>query len=490
MQRRLAHILILASVVFATTSVRAINWPMDPIDQAQPLGNSYGEYQNYGGAPYLHPGIDILRPAGTLVRAVKAGYVKAILTTSGDQHWRVAIGDAFDATPCDGWLYAHLDRYSITVSVGDFVNEGQYIGELVYWPVADFHHLHFVKIHNGGQPWMSDWDFIGNPLDELSVTTDLDPPVFQDVYPGQAFAYFDADGHFYLPFGSVLSGPVDVIANAYDKVGHPTWRLAPYAITYEVFNDTFSTGPINSVTFTGELYWTQNVTVIYNDDGVYNTDGDYDNRNYYFVVTNTDGDSIVETTDAASAWHTEDFNNGDWWVKVSAYDRGGNVTAESTLVTTANYFAITGRAVPCDGDPDSSGAIVTILDAGGLPQDTCGLSGQFDLDSLTLGSQHLHIERPGYADFDSTIQIPIFGEFNVALRPAYLVGDLNADQVRDALDLNRLIDILFFNSPDPPLPFWSADLNFDRVFDALDLNLLIDHLFFNAPDPGAPVCYP
>ena len=40
----------------------AIDWPMPPTTEAQPLGNSYGEYQNYGGASYLHPGIDILRP--------------------------------------------------------------------------------------------------------------------------------------------------------------------------------------------------------------------------------------------------------------------------------------------------------------------------------------------------------------------------------------------------------------------------------------------
>ena len=71
-----------------------INWPLKPFDTPRALGNSYGEYQFYGGSPYYHPGIDILGQDGDSVFAVKSGYVKAVLTTSASLHWRVAIGDS------------------------------------------------------------------------------------------------------------------------------------------------------------------------------------------------------------------------------------------------------------------------------------------------------------------------------------------------------------------------------------------------------------
>ena len=161
-----------AMVLLATQSAVAIDWPIQPRTEAHPLGNSYGEYQNYGTGNYLHPGIDILSQPYEPVFAVKSGYVKTVLTTGGDNYWRVAIGDSSGTVPCDGWLYAHLDQWSIQVLEGQHVNEGQYLGDLVTWPVANFHHLHFSKIRNTGQPWNSNWDFVGNPLEEL---TDMGP---------------------------------------------------------------------------------------------------------------------------------------------------------------------------------------------------------------------------------------------------------------------------------------------------------------------------
>ena len=71
-------------------------------------------------------------------------------------------------------------------------------------------------------------------------------------------------------------------------------------------------------------------------------------------------------------------------------------------------------------------------------------------------------------------------------------GDFNADGFLDALDLNDLIDILFFagaNITDPLCTTTRADLNCDNTPDALDLNYLIEHLFFAGPVPCDP-CNP
>ena len=61
-------------------------------------------------------------------------------------------------------------------------------------------------------------------------------------------------------------------------------------------------------------------------------------------------------------------------------------------------------------------------------------------------------------------------------------GDFDHDGDLTALDLNALIDFLFFSAP-PPSPVDLADLNCDGFPDALDLNYLIDHMFFSGPLP-------
>ncbi len=68
-------------------------------------------------------------------------------------------------------------------------------------------------------------------------------------------------------------------------------------------------------------------------------------------------------------------------------------------------------------------------------------------------------------------------------------ADFNADSVLDAVDLNALIDALFFNGPDPQdpnCPTTRSDFNNDGIPDATDLNALIDALFFNGPGPCNP----
>lgn len=68
-------------------------------------------------------------------------------------------------------------------------------------------------------------------------------------------------------------------------------------------------------------------------------------------------------------------------------------------------------------------------------------------------------------------------------------ADINGDQTLDAVDLNALIDIVFFgvdDVQDPQCPNSRTDLNCDNFPDAIDLNLMINLLFFNGDDPCDP----
>lgn len=68
---------------------------------------------------------------------------------------------------------------------------------------------------------------------------------------------------------------------------------------------------------------------------------------------------------------------------------------------------------------------------------------------------------------------------------AVIRGDVNNDGILDVLDLNQLIDILFFGGA--TLDRRIADLNCSGVPDAFDLNDMIDYLFFGGPAPV--MCY-
>ncbi len=71
-------------------------------------------------------------------------------------------------------------------------------------------------------------------------------------------------------------------------------------------------------------------------------------------------------------------------------------------------------------------------------------------------------------------------------------ADLDLSGVLDAVDLNALINVIFFNEPDlqdEGCPITRSDLNCDGVADAVDLNYVIEHIFFNGPSPCDP-CAP
>ena len=468
-------------LIFLIPPAEAIRWPFNPGNVSLPLGNDYGEYQYYGGSPYFHPGIDILRPYGTHVYAVKAGIVKAVLTTSAQYHWRVAIGDSAGSGWCDGWLYAHLDEPTIQVQVGDTVQEGDFLGDLVYWPVVSFHHLHFVKIRNQGATWTADWKFIANPLDELVPIDELDPPVIENARDADKFAFCSNNTHLYFDPGSPVSRDVDIISKIYDQINHTYWRLIPYKIEYSIFDDSISFGPILSFIFTDTLFWDQNVGVVFQEDEVCYSQGDYDYRDFYFIVTNTDQDSMIEASDKNYAWRTGEFPNGTYWVRVTAYDRYGGVDSDSMQVQVENYFQVTGKVGLSDNPPDSSGSIIQIVEL--TVSDTTDRTGSFLFGSVDSGHYLFHITHPGYSSLDTVVQVT--GNLNVEFTlqvASYIRGDVNHDQKIDLGDVVYLISYLYKDGS-LPIPFFSGDANSDTKVDLGDLVYLITYLYKGGPPP-------
>jgi hypothetical protein len=331
-------------------------WPIDSVNAVHPLGNGWGEYQWYGGSPYLHPGIDVmaLTDTGVPVYAVAHGWVKAWLTTSGDWHWRLAIADSSLAfsDSCDGWLYAHIDSGRTHAAMGQEVFPGDQIGYLVPWPVTGFDHLHFARIRDAGAVWgpsAATWEFQDSPLNHLAPNGDPEPPVIEPALAGSKFAYCRDNTSQYLPPGN-LTGDVDIIARIYDRFGPPIpyyseWeKLNPFRVEYAVHGAGDSVPRTTAFLFSHFLPYGDLgvVNAVFKQDDSCVTYGDYDDRQYYYILTNTDGDTTLEATDVSGRWRTTDLPDGHYWVVVYASDHSGNVTADSQLVTVNNYGGVAG----------------------------------------------------------------------------------------------------------------------------------------------------
>ncbi|MGQ9705638.1 MAG: T9SS type A sorting domain-containing protein [bacterium] len=232
-----------------------------------------------------------------------------------------------------GWLYWHITYSTMPFNVGEYVQIDDYIGSIATWPVAQFHHCHFTKMFFTGS-W---YTAIGNPLEYMVPDTDNDSPTFANAYNDNMFAFRTntiISPQYLDPTN--LSGEVDIVALIRDKIGHPTWNLVPYEIKYWIDGELGQVPPTTTVKFTGNIPTDSTVSTIYSDDTVCDSNGDYSARDFYFILTNTDGDGIVETEDEPYCWDTTLLPDGDYTVYVTAYDEYGNSTTEQMDVTVKN----------------------------------------------------------------------------------------------------------------------------------------------------------
>jgi hypothetical protein len=120
-------------------------WPFD-LDS---IGWSMQSYQDYGGTPYFHHGMDMMKINGTQVFNRSGGQVINIenYQPGWDLYWEVAILDP------DGyiWQYHHIEEPTIPQYIwdkyyeyladpinGGFIPADTHLGNIIYWPVWSF----------------------------------------------------------------------------------------------------------------------------------------------------------------------------------------------------------------------------------------------------------------------------------------------------------------------------------------------------------------
>ncbi len=319
----------------------ALPWPHVPQDSVHPIGNAWGNYQNYGSSPYCHNGQDIMVPALAPAVAIKPGYVKAIWLGGSSMYNGVTVADSAGAAFCSGYMYYHIDDTTIRVQVGDTVVVGDTLGLIATWSVADFHHNHFSANRDSGTIWSQYGAFYRNPLLDLSPDDDSIVPTFINAYSGQRFAICRNNTSTYQTKDSV-HGTVDFICRLDDRINHRLWRVCIYRIDYSI-RDTLGNYVVpltRSVEMSDSIdgYTRQQSRVVYKQDATCRTRCNYDSlaRQYFYIFTNTDGDSLIEPSDSLAGWNTTLSADGDYWVKVVARDEHGNTAADSMMVKVRN----------------------------------------------------------------------------------------------------------------------------------------------------------
>lgn len=313
----------------------------------QAVGNTYNEIQEYSpGSTYLHPGVDLFGDHLDSVRSVKSGYLKAVLTTSGDYHWRVAIANDNGSDSSMGYLYAHLDQNLIPFIVGDTIQESEVIGQLVDFPVTGFVHVHFARIIDQGNTWLGNWWTFDDPLHYMENFIDTIPPVFNEALPGRLIAFKNIFNDQYAPEAS-FGSDVDFISNVYDQV-NATWKCDVYATGYSI-KSIGSTTPyfsektsfvfdyFNDTYFSGDYHQTVISTMYQRDDSCFST-GNYNERSFYHIISNSNEDDTITMEDQAEKIEAYLSGRGDYMITVWAEDAYGNRTVDSMIFN----LAITG----------------------------------------------------------------------------------------------------------------------------------------------------
>jgi uncharacterized protein (TIGR02145 family) len=314
----------------------------------------------------------------------------------------------------------------------------------------------------------------------------------EDAWPGRRFAICTNETGVFFGAGADISGDVDIICSAYDYGGSRNYgRTSPYRLEYRIEGDSslpWTTafefgGSLDS--YDGEMEAFSHVVYKYN--AACSTTFS-DSLRAFFILTNTDGDGIIEIDDKNHCWSTPSFHNGEYiiWVRLSDFD--GNSFIDSETVTVSNHFTLTGTVVLDGIDPNRGGTTITILPD---DQSTVTLStGAYSLPAVGGGYQTVRISHPGYVSLDTLLLFDQNRQLDAMLSLIdYVCGDANCDGQANVGDAVRLINFVFKGGP-APVPLEAGDANCDAMVNVADAVYLINFVFKGGPAPKCPTSAP
>ena len=202
-------------------------WPFD-LDS---IGWSMESYQDYGGTPYFHHGIDMMKVNGTEVYNRSGGQVINIenYQPGWDLYWEVAILDP------DGyiWQYHHIEMETIPDEIWQawydyqadpnegYITPDTHIGNIIYWPVwsfgKQFNHIHLNILAAGGV-------YVNGFAFNVALPDTVGPEI-------QSVGLLK-NGQVYP--GNEIEGEYSLYVQARDLILDEVYYLPPWEVTFSV----------------------------------------------------------------------------------------------------------------------------------------------------------------------------------------------------------------------------------------------------------------
>ena len=268
-------------------------WPFPLLS----IGHAMQSYQDYGGSPYWHDGLDIRSNVDQAIYASAGGKVVNLenYVPGNPLYWEVAILDDEGFV----WKYHHVDRKSISTEIleayrsGGRVSQGTLIGNVVRWPIVTFgevyHHLHLLVVGSDGR-------YI-NPFHLLDFLEDTKAPIIKRIGLVQNHRPIE---------GTTIKGPHALFLEVSDLILHDKFTLPPHKIKYRLDGSEQKT-----VWELTHLPSGKGDTEFINDFYVQGTCGDYRCRKFYinlnFSVTSPRQTMLLTSGEHAVEVEVEDF---------------------------------------------------------------------------------------------------------------------------------------------------------------------------------------
>ena len=303
--------------------------------------SSYGQFLSSGSVIYPANGIYCASDDQEDVKTVEAGYIRCIYTSSHDPNCIIMIGNT-SAGPGEGWLYSSIAEASITNSIGDSVISGQVIGKIADWGTSSTptkYKLGLSKIVSIVPNWTPLYGlgtyYTANPLRYLNIIPDTTKPFIGDIYfcPDSTSTQITPDS---------LYGNIDIVVQMKDTIS--TTQIPEltssgvniYKAEFELYeyNNPTPSFSCMSFIFDGTLFHQQYINVVYKYDILFSSS--VENSKYFYVVSNSNGNGIVDSPDEGYNFQTMIYPDGTYTIVVKASDYAGNTASKTIDVRIVN----------------------------------------------------------------------------------------------------------------------------------------------------------
>lgn len=179
----------------------------------------------------------------------------------------------------------------------------------------------------------------------LNPYIDTVSPVIENAFDISKFAFCTNETSDYL-YPDSLYGDIDIIIKAVDIAADSPWEQPVYESYYwltnlpegdTIFARTLGQRLNHPYSFYSSESYQPYVALIYKSDDVFEAPGWMnEQRDYYHILTNNNGDSVAALEEQSLAFRTADYHDGYYRIFVEVFDECGNSDIDSMDVRFVN----------------------------------------------------------------------------------------------------------------------------------------------------------